>query len=564
MSQTTKFPYDIPDDFECGCYEEVNIKIPEGEFSKCLTVEEQILYLYNEIEEVKQGGDLPEDILQRIENLETSVSELDTKTDNIETSITNINQEISNIKAYIEVVKSDISSLTLRVDTAETDITEAKVGIAEAKSTAESAASVASAAQETANSASTKATEAKTKADNAERVANEAKTTAENISSVANEAKTTAESASTTANEAKTTAENAETVANEAKTSAESVVTTANEAKTTAESASTTANEAKTTAENISSVANEAKTTAESAASAASTAQTKANEAKTTAESAASAASTAQTTAENAQTAAESAASAASAAQTSATNAANAADSANTKATDANIMASNAITKATDAANAANEALGKNWKIVKFNINQSDTTCEVFLDSYYGGNITSDELYHESADSIAYILYYQTELKAAAVVNSSVTDNTDFHDKINFNNTIIIPSHGLGGEYANKSFNVSSMSSSGYSLDTFDGVTFAIPFQMVKNADNQDLFIDFPVYSILASTPAEISVNYNKSDGTIFETIYDNVNIIISIGIKDSEPALLYRIGLPKSSGDVGNLYLGELGIRFL
>ena len=227
-------------------------------------------------------------------------------------------------------------------------------------------------------------------------------------------------------------------------------------------------------------------------------------------------------------------------------------------------MASNAITKATDAANAANEALGKNWKIVKFNINQSDPTCETFLGSYHRDSIDSSEVYHENADSIAYPLYYQTELKAAAVVNSSVTDNTDFHDKINFKNTIIIPSHGSGEGYENKSFNVSSMTSSGYSLDIFDCVTFAIPFQMAKNADNQDLFIDFPTFSILASTPAEISVDYIKSDDTIFETIYDNVNIIISIGLKDLEPALLYGIELPKTSGNPSNLYLGRLGIKFL
>ena len=49
MSQTTKFPYDIPENFECGCYEEVNIKLPESEFSKRLTVEEQILYLYKKV-----------------------------------------------------------------------------------------------------------------------------------------------------------------------------------------------------------------------------------------------------------------------------------------------------------------------------------------------------------------------------------------------------------------------------------------------------------------------------------------------------------------------------------
>ena len=205
------------------------------------------------------------------------------------------------------------------------------------------------------------------------------------------------------------------------------------------------------------------------------------------------------------------------------------------------------------------------WKIVKFIINQSDPTCEVLLESYYGTSIDSSEGYHESVDmSFTYPLYYQTELKAAAIVKSSVTDNTDFHDKINFNNTIIIPRHGLGDGYTNKRFNVSSMASAGFSLDIVDGVTFAIPFQMVKNADNQDLFIDFPTYSILASTPSAISVDYVKSDGAIFETIYDNVNIIISIGIKDSEPVLLYTINLPLTTGDPTNLYLGRLGINFL
>ena len=87
---------------------------------------------------------------------------------------------------------------------------------------------------------------------------------------------------------------------------------------------------------------------------------------------------------------------------------------------------------------------------------------------------------------------------------------------------------------------------------------------MSKNADNQDLFINFPTYSVLASTPAVISVDYVKSDGSIFETIYDNVSIIISIGIKDSEPALLYTINLPKTTGDSWDLYLGRLGIKFL
>ena len=244
-------------------------------------------------------------------------------------------------------------------------------------------------------------------------------------------------------------------------------------------------------------------------------------------------------------------------------------------------MASNAITKATDAASAASTAQtaaenaqttanlayekASDWKIVKFIINQSDPTCEVILGSYYRDNIESADVYHESVDaSFTYGLYFKTELKAAAVVKSNVTDNTDFHDTINFNNTIIIPNHGDGSGYNNKNFNVSSMSSNGYSLDTFDGVTFAIPFQMVKNADNQDLFENFPTYSVLASTPSVISVNYVKSYGEIYETIYDNVNIIISIGIKDSEPALFYTIDLPKTTGDSSNLYLGNLRIKIL
>ena len=81
---------------------------------------------------------------------------------------------------------------------------------------------------------------------------------------------------------------------------------------------------------------------------------------------------------------------------------------------------------------------------------------------------------------------------------------------------------------------------------------------------NQDLFENFPTYSVWASTPSVISVNYVTSDGTIFETIYDNVNISISIGSKDSEPALLYTINLPNTTGDSSNLYLGKLGIKFL
>ena len=289
MSQTTKFPYDIPDNFECGCYEEVNIKLPACEFSQCLTVEEQILYLYDEIEQLKQCGDLPDGILQRIETLETEVAELETKTakiDNIELSISNINQEISNIKVSIEVVKSDISSLTLRVDTAESNITEAKAEIAEVKSTAENSATAASAAQETANSASTTANEAKTTADNALTTANEAKTSAESVVTIANEAKTAAESAvsaastaQTKANEAKTTAESAASAASTAQTAAENAQTAADNAASAASTAQTKANEAKTAADNAASAASTAQTTAESAASAASTAQTTAESA---------------------------------------------------------------------------------------------------------------------------------------------------------------------------------------------------------------------------------------------------------------------------------------------
>ena len=289
MSQTTKFPYDIPDDFDCGCYEEVNIKLPESEFSQCLSVEEQILYLYDEIEKLKQGGDIPADILQRITNLETEVAELETKTakiDGIELSINNINQEISNIKASIEVVKSDISSLTLRVDTAETDITEAKADIAEAKTTANNALTTANEAKASAESATTAASTAQT-------TANEAKASAESAATAASTAQTTANEAKTSAESAASAASTAQTTANEAKTSAESAASAASTAQTTATNAASAASTAQTTAEN-------AQTAADSALSDVALAIENANQAQTTADSAASAASTAQTKAEEA------------------------------------------------------------------------------------------------------------------------------------------------------------------------------------------------------------------------------------------------------------------------
>ena len=528
MSQSTKFPYDIPGDFECGCYEEVNIKLPEAEFSQFLTVEEQILYLYNEIEELKQGGDLPDDILQRITNLETAVTELDTKTDNIEVSITNINQEISNIKASIEVVKSDISSLTLRVDTAETDITEAKAGIVEAKTTANNALTTANESKSTAESATTVANEAKSTAESASTTANEAKTTAENISSVANEAKTTAENAVTTANEANTTAENAETVANEAKTSAESVVTIANEAKSTAESAATAASTAQTTAE-------EAKTSAESASSAASTAQTKAENAQTAAESAATAASTAQTKAENAQTAAESAATAASTAQTT---------------------ANEAMSKASD------------WKLFFFSINVFENTPNrIYLGNYTAKTFSSDESFESLPDDNSNSFKDVFNINACTVVKSDINDTIQFNYRIYFYDTLKQININKVNNVAQ--FDCNYTFSGLYRVIDYEYVTLSIPLEFQTNCNGDYIFEDYDSSNVVIGTlPAEFYLYYANASGeadmSTEETSFRSITF--SIGKCDGVRVLLITIPVKPtryySNAELQNMHLKYFNIK--